>query len=164
MWKTITKGRGACLNCNAGIRIHSIFVFRNSHYVRLDHHGAINACRVLVRRLVTLQGELGQIIVQVFACCPEKGYEFVSLGYRRNVKEHAVGVIKLGKKIQEIQTSQTPHYSSLIRSQYKVRWSLLTFIFEPSDQRRQNHFKIRLFLCSLILEKKNNYLEFCNPI
>lgn len=74
-----------------GIRLHGIFVFHDGHCVRLADHSVINTCCLLVR-CTTLSVALtnsGQENDRESRKCH---------GYRRNIKEPVVGIVKLDKK------------------------------------------------------------------
>lgn len=78
---------------------HNSFVFHDGHHFRLGNHSGINSCPVLVRRLATLQVWARLIIVRILVRRWREGSRHCS--YRRNIKEHVVGAIKL-KKTQKI--------------------------------------------------------------
>lgn len=67
---------------------------QTGHHVRLSYHGAINSCHILAKRpyntaSLTLLLQIG-------------GQEAVNHAYKRNFKEHTVGIVKVGVKIQKL--------------------------------------------------------------
>lgn len=64
--------------------------------IRLGYHSAINSCCILCERLVTLSVDPDQLSFMSMRVNREEGQEIVGHDNRRNVKEHIVGILKLG--------------------------------------------------------------------
>lgn len=69
------------------------------HRVRLDNRSAMSSGHVLVRRRDTFDRD--RLLFTSFCVIGEKGQETVTHAYRRNVKEHVVGFVRPGEKIQK---------------------------------------------------------------
>lgn len=129
-------------------------------------HSAINSCCVLTRRLATLQSDPEPII---FACWKGGGSINCQTGLKRKVKDHVLGVIKLGEEIQKNMACCSFHQA--VMGNLGCHTSVLSTRSVYYSQNKNSSLmqetlsattNIRLISCNLIPTKRKSYY-YKNP-